>query len=284
MSQPSDRAAEIVDRAELIEIAGPDAIAFAHAQFSSDVAGLAPASWQWSAWLNAQGRTRAVFVLARTGPDRLLAWLPLGGAATIRDALRRFVLRAKVRIEALENWAFGTLADAAAGFAARAAIVHRDGIALAQPGPAPRLAWLGPAADASVDVAALSAWRLAEVRAGLPWIADPTRDEFVPQALDLERLDAIRFDKGCFPGQEIAARLRYRGGLKQKLRRVALSGVAEAAPGLEIRSAQGRSGTLLYAARVAAAGHEALAVMGDASHEESETMQSAAGHRIEIIY
>ena len=69
-----------LDRAELIEISGADAIAFAHAQFASDVAGLDVGAWQWSAWLNAQGRTRAVFALLRVAPDHLLLWLPLGGA------------------------------------------------------------------------------------------------------------------------------------------------------------------------------------------------------------
>src|SRR5690349_15145114 len=86
-----------LDRAELIEIAGADAIAFAHAQFSSDVAALAAGAWQWSAWLSAEGRTRAVFAVLRVADDRLLVWLPLGGARAIADALARYVLRAKVR-------------------------------------------------------------------------------------------------------------------------------------------------------------------------------------------
>ena len=106
MSIARDPALVPLDRAELIEISGADALAFAHAQFGSDVASLPVLFWQWSAWLTAQGRVRSVFALLRVADDRLLLWLPLGGAAgdsAMRS--RRFVMRAKVRISLREGWA-----------------------------------------------------------------------------------------------------------------------------------------------------------------------------------
>lgn len=277
MSSPSDAAPHLLDRVELIEIAGPDARAFAHAQFASDVAGLAQASWQWSAWLNAQGRTRCVFALLRTAHDSLLAWLPLGGAAAMRDALSRFVLRAKVRIATRDGWMLASLPlDSSAAGHPHAIASYRDGFAFFQPGPEPRLAWLGPASD-EPDIDALSRWRLADVAAGLPWLAEATRDEFVPQALDLERLDAIRFDKGCFPGQEIAARLRYRGGVKQRLSRVSLLGERAAMPGLAIERGSDRVGTLLYGAAVSHDRCEGLAVVSMDLPDESGDLHAANG-------
>jgi tRNA-modifying protein YgfZ len=270
-------------RAELIEISGADAIAFAHAQFGSDVQGLAPLSWQWSSWLTAQGRTRSVFALLRTAPDRLLIWLPLGDAPAIRDALARFVLRAKVQISAREGWTLGSL-EGGPMSADRLQRVdeYRDGYAFAQPGPPPRVAWLGPAPSTPPDPARLDAWRLADIAAGLPWLDPAMQDEFVPQALDLERLDAIRFDKGCYPGQEIAARLHFRGGSKQGLYRLSLIGEGGAPAGMRIAGPKGNIGVVLYSAPSSTQRKEALAVLADAA-PDSSPITSANHHVVENI-
>ena len=108
-----------------------------------------------------------------------------------------------------------------------------------------------------------------------------TQDEFVPQALDLERLDAIRFDKGCFPGQEIAARLHFRGGAKQRLRRVTLRGAGEVAPGLRIEASGGSAGIVLYGAPSREETFEALAVIGDAATGDT-TLTTAHGHVVHL--
>jgi folate-binding protein YgfZ len=262
-----------LDRAELIEIAGADAIAFAHAQFSSDVAGLAAGAWQWSAWLAADGRARAVFALLRVADDRLLAWMPLGGAAAIADALRRYVLRAKVRLAVVE-W---VLHDA--GASSGEGIRELDGGYAFALGDS-RAAWLGPSRITGIDDRALTAWRLADIAAGLPWLASATQGEFLAPALDLARIGALRLDKGCFPGQEIAARLHFRGGLKQRLRRVTLRGDGDVPPALALRAGDARVGTVLYAARSGAPTWEALAVIDDAC--ANTRLASAHAHDAEL--
>jgi len=269
-------------RAELIEIAGPDAIAFAHAQFTSDVAGLALGAWQFSAWLSAQGRARSVFVLLRPAHDRLFAWLPLGGAAPIRDALARFVLRAKVQLTVHDDWMLA-LAGAAIGTrpGPRQVIEHESGLVLEQPGATARVAWIGPSTQSPFDAEASNLWRLADIAAGLPWLAPAVQDEFVPQALELERIDAIRFDKGCYPGQEIAARLHFRGGSKRSLRRLHLHGGDDAAPGARIRDGDADVGSILYSVRVSALEQEALAVLADANVDASRL--AVDGARISSI-
>ncbi|HEX5123700.1 MAG TPA: folate-binding protein [Rhodanobacteraceae bacterium] len=267
-----------LDRAELIEIAGVDAIAFAHAQFSSDVAGLAAGAWQWSAWLTAQGRVHGVFALLRVEGDRLLLWLPLGGARAMRDALARYVLRAKARLDVHDDWALHAPGNAA--LPAPSTIVECDGgYSIELPGS--RVAWLGDSHPTEYDRDALNLWRRTDVAAGLPWIAPATRDEFVPQALDLGQLDAIRFDKGCFPGQEIAARLHFRGGVKQRLRRVILRGEGEVVPGVRIEASGSVAGVVLYGARSGPETFYSLAVVNDAAPRDAH-LASSNGHRIEL--
>ena len=83
----------------LVTLEGPDAVAFAHAQFANDVAALAPGCWQWNAWLTPKGRVIAVFALARPAEDRVWLVLPDHPAELFAEALRRFVFRRKLKIE-----------------------------------------------------------------------------------------------------------------------------------------------------------------------------------------
>lgn len=62
-------------------------------------------------------------------------------------------------------------------------------------------------------------WLLANLRAGRPEIWQAQSEEFTPHMLNLDLLDAVSFDKGCFPGQEIVARTQYRGSTKRRTHR-----------------------------------------------------------------
>jgi folate-binding protein YgfZ len=66
-------------------------------------------------------------------------------------------------------------------------------------------------------------WHLPQMQQGWPWLPDSALDGLLPPALSLQRLQAVVIDKGCYPGQEIVARLHYRGGNKQHLHSVELS-------------------------------------------------------------
>lgn len=65
--------------------------------------------------------------------------------------------------------------------------------------------------------AGIGCWRWLTIRAAVPVITPPTQEMFIPQMLNLDALDAVAFDKGCYSGQEIVARMRYLGRLKERL-------------------------------------------------------------------
>ena len=237
--------------AELVQLLGPDSRVFAQAQFCSDVATLPALDWQWSAWLDAKGRVRYFFALIDAGDDHLLAWLPLGDAAAFAQELARFLFRSKVQVNALDGWAVRGDFNAPP----ESPRLGRDdeSLRLLIVGVQPRLLCLHPAdpADAAdtVDPAALRRWRGCDAVDGLPLIDSACAGEFVPQALDLERWGAISFRKGCYPGQEVAARLHFRGGNKRGLRRLRWEGNSvQPAPGanLILADASTSIGTLLY--------------------------------------
>ena len=267
--------------AELLVLEGPDAIAFAHVQFTNDVKSLAVDTWQWNAWLDPQGRVRCFFALMRVGPARLIAWLPLGGAEPMREALTRFVMRAALKLETLA-WMLHAL-DAAAMPTALApvqVIAHKSGYALLQPARSDRIAWIAPDTAAPTDADALNRWRLDDIDAGLPLLSPALSGEFVAQALDLERVAAIRFDKGCYPGQEIAARLHFRGGNKRHLRRVRVYGEAPSTGAAILDEERTAVGRILYCASCAIETSDALAVL--APTQADAAMFSTRGERIEI--
>ena len=63
----------------------------------------------------------------------------------------------------------------------------------------------------------MQCWDWTLIRAGLPWITAATQDQFLPQMIGLDAIGGVSFSKGCYTGQEIVARARYRGEVKRKL-------------------------------------------------------------------
>jgi folate-binding protein YgfZ len=248
----------VVAHFHCLAIEGIDARRFAQTQFSGDVDALAPDRWQWNAWLNAQGRVQALMQLVDAGDGRLLGVLRGGDARAIHAALARYLLRskAKLTIHTLTARAAGPLPSGSVQWAADSMVL----------GFGERSLRLTPDEGAIVDPSANAQWRLADIRAGWPMLAANAQPKFSPPALGLERLGAVAFDKGCYPGQEIAARLHYRGGHKHRLYHV--SGT----PPLPVGDIHGLAGNSVQASILDTVSHadgsDSLAVVGvDANSE-----------------
>jgi folate-binding protein YgfZ len=103
------------------------------------------------------------------------------------------------------------------------------------------------------------AWRLADIRCGLPQIYAATREMFVAQMLNLDLIDGISFTKGCFTGQEIVARTQHLGRIKRRLYRLRLP-AGSWAIGQAVHLTDGRSGRLTEVIQLGP-GAESLAVL-----------------------
>ncbi len=267
---------------QLIEIQGDDAVAFANAQFCNDVLALQVGAWQYNAWLNPQGRVHAFFALLRPRETRLVLILRGGDADEMAADLARYKFRSKVDIRTLSNWhaqgisgaqavAHQADADLFSNASGAKKILHADDwFAIAQAGSEPRLLSLTaaqpePFALASDDRTRDSnAWLLADICAGLPHLESATRDEFLPQALGLERLDTISFNKGCYPGQEVVARVHFKGGNKRQMHMIEFAAQPSPAAGTAIHAANDDSqpaGVLLQCASASSTKMLALAVL-----------------------
>jgi folate-binding protein YgfZ len=224
----------------LLKFAGDDAVAFLHGQVSSDVQALAAGQGQYWSYNSPKGRMLANGVLWRSPAHGVEAavWMLLASdlVETIHRRLAMFILRAKVSIED------ATDAHAVLGLAGDGRLeAVRDALGIA---PAPstavsfgggamayaladrRLVIVAPAADAPIvqaalarhaSVAGVDRWRFSNIAAGVPWLSAATSDRFVPQMANWDLLGGISFQKGCYPGQEIVARMKYLGRLKERL-------------------------------------------------------------------
>lgn len=257
----------------VIVVSGDDAQRFLNAQLSRDVPVPGAAVAPLAAWHDAKGRVQAVFRVI--GGEQVWLLTHTSVAAQVAAGLRRFVLRAKVGIEVAGDTCASAVAlgdcesllgvegialEAVTAARADARGVHwirlgRDCIQLA--GPATELerirTRLGDAPPGAAE--------LAPIRLGLPEVSAALQGQFVPQMLNLDLLDGISFDKGCYPGQEVIARTRNLGTVKRRMLR--FTGDIEGrtpAPGSSLFDASGTSvGVVIRSAR-AERGLELLAV------------------------
>jgi folate-binding protein YgfZ len=117
-----------------------------------------------------------------------------------------------------------------------------------------------PAPLASCDTAGRDVWRLLDIADGEAQVYAATSEEFVAQMLNLDALDAIAFDKGCYTGQEVIARAHYRGRVKRRLQRFVSRGAATLAVGESGTLADGRGFKVVEAVSLTDGRCEFLAV------------------------
>jgi len=105
-------------------------------------------------------------------------------------------------------------------------------------------------------------WTGLEIDAGIPSISAATKEEFVPQMANFDKIGGVSFHKGCYPGQEIVARAQYLGKVKRHLYRVgSLDALAAGAAIYAPDSPEHPCGMIVNAAPVAGGGFRALAVI-----------------------
>lgn len=263
MSQPAvSRAA----RLGAIRISGADAPTFLRAQLTNDVLRLGPDRHFLAAWCDAKGRTLAVARVCQTDNGYLLL-VPQELVAALVKRLRMFVLRAQVEVSDASDSL--QIAGISGGhLPVSDACETRDGALLlglrSAANDTPRALCITPTDQlAPQDAHATddNAWERLEIASGVPSVVAATQGLFVPQMLNLHWLAGIDFDKGCYPGQEVIARLHYRGRLTRRLFRMQWHGTMPA-PGDELLDGEdNRQGTVIRAASDASDRGTALAVL-----------------------
>ena len=289
----------------LIECRGEDAKSFLHNQLTSDVNHLDAHAAQHAAWCTAKGRMLASFVVYRTG-DGYRALLAADLAAATLKRLQIYVLRAKVKLADVsdENVTIGLCGAAAADALVAAGLpvpekllentafaegnvirIDANRVIVVVARPAAAALW-NRLAERARPVGT-PVWRWLDVRAGLPLVCDATREAFVPQMADFDKIGGVSFNKGCYPGQEVVARTHYLGKVKRHLYRLradvelAVGSLLFAPASAETEHACGQ---IANAAPSPEGGYAALAVIQEGFVEANELALGAAdGPRVSAI-
>ncbi len=284
----------------LISAHGEDAAEFLLGQFTNDLREVDEQHSQYSGYCNAKGRLLATFRVFRRGDSFYLS-LPANMVESLISKLRMFVLRSKVTLDdASDTFVhLGVSGETAAtdlekviGALPRKiheVTQHDDGLVIRVPGVRPgyevfttveRATALWDTLNVHSAPVGADAWQLLDIEAGIPVIYPETREAFVPQMVNLQLVDGISFRKGCYPGQEIVARMQYLGKLKRRMYRARIDSSDRPRPGDEIfpggTDAQS-VGKLVSAAPHPDGGFVVLAVLQIASAESGETLHLGSG-------
>jgi folate-binding protein YgfZ len=242
----------------VIEIAGEDRIAFLQGLVSNDVEKVSPRRVIYAALLTAQGRYLFDFFIVALGEalyldaeaarlpelQRRLAIYKLRAKVTVGDASARFAVAAAWGNNTAQALAL-TDAGAAKAFAGGTAYVDPRLEALGARFLVPRANGIGAVAALGFLPADADAYDHHRLALGVP---DGSRDLPVEKALLLEagfdELNGIDWQKGCYMGQEITARMKYRALVKKRLLPVAIEGTMPP-PGTAIMRDGSEAGEML---------------------------------------
>jgi len=273
--------AGLVDRSALgrAEVTGRDRAAFLQGMLTNDVKGLAPGQGCGAAFLDAHGKVMALLAVYAL-EDRLLLELPLGQTERTLQLLDKYLISEKAYFEPADD-AFTVIAVqgprapalvaelagqpielaphahaevAIAGAAVRVigrAESSRPGLhCWVAPEHAPAL-WqaLRAAGARPVGHAALDVLR---VEAGIPWYGRDVDETVILPETRLESL--VHYSKGCYIGQEVVARVKYRGHVNRGLAGLVVDGDRVPAPGSTVLAEDKEIGRITSAVRSLALG------------------------------
>lgn len=272
---------------DLLVLSGDDRARFLNGQVTCDVASLSPGGGTFGFLTSIKGRVEAEFTLLATD-DELWLDLPPGTDESVRERLAKYVIVDRVEFSVpersvltlmgprcfdvaascvegdvpdhLPKGAWHHVETSIAGYKVR--VVREPEQSAGAAGTEGLSIWCAPD-DTSTILEALRAagavpvgWRAVErlrMETGRPLCGIDFGDDTFPQETGLE--DAVSYTKGCYLGQEVVARIHYRGGVQRHLRRLRLNGPAEVGADLLL---DGKSVGTLTSASPSLSGDELL--------------------------
>ena len=274
LMQPTDTPApgtvQITELAErrVIVVSGSEARAFLHAILTQDIEALEEGTARIAALCSAKGRALGLLRVVADG-DRFLLVTRADLATNLLKRLQMYVLRRDVTLDLMEQQsAIGVTWPSEAGAAdcpfddpAACEVVARlaeatpsaghlpaatddrgrlylredagDGLRIAIHAPVSDLAPLAAGAQ-KTSIVGPGAWERAAIEDRMPDVTGETVEHYVPQWINLDELEAFSLKKGCYPGQEVIARMHYLGKPNRRLFAGHVLGLAPPTPGTPV--------------------------------------------------
>ena len=274
-----------LDSMTLVKIEDSDAESFLQGQLTNDLNLLEERCGQINAYCTPKGRALAIFQLFR---DKDCFWMliPHDIADSLLKRLRMYVMRSKVTFTIQDTDTYigvigkspPEICDHPSTFALndhfQRTLIVNESQAI-------------DTGDSNDSIADGNVWKLLDIRAGIPQVYAKTSEVFIPQHVNLDIIGGVNFQKGCYPGQEIVARLKYLGKSKQRMGRARINKQENIAPGDSIFSEQRpnqKSGVIVDAVKLADNRFE-VSVMVPASKLDMKGLHldSASGPELDCL-
>ena len=189
----------------LLKLSGSENETFLQAQLSNDISKLDDSSVQLNAYCQHQGKILALFWVIRAGDDFLLSF-PLDLIDSIKARLQMFVLMTDVKITDVTEL---YLQMGLIGKSQKDSFTINEQLSLIL---------AEPKNLSKFELTSQDHWEKACIDSFLPEISIASTETYIPQMLNLDINEVgVNFSKGCFPGQEVVARLHYLGKAKRRL-------------------------------------------------------------------
>ena len=278
----------------IIAAYGEDVVEFLQSQFTNDINEIDETHSQLSALCSPKGRMLCNFRIFRRENTYYLV-LPYELLEAALSRLRMFVLRSRVTLEDASDALMGIgasgnkmiehLGDIAGKLPENIddAIDYKDYTIIRVAGVVPRFEIYGlldpmkklwQALDVHATPVGANVWELLNIQAGIPVITAGSIDAYVPQMANMQLINGVSFSKGCYPGQEIVARMHYLGKLKRRMYRIGFDAPEAPATGTplvtETSTESQDIGTILSAQQNPDGHYDALAVIQTSDAENSE--------------
>jgi folate-binding protein YgfZ len=292
----------------IIAAYGDDAAEFLQGQFTNDINQVDEAHSQLSALCSPKGRMLCNFRIFRREQTYYLV-LPYELLEAALSRLRMFVLRSKVTLEDASDALMGIgasgnkmvehLGDSVGKLPDNVdeAIEYPGYTIIRVAGVVPRYEIYGllepmkklwQALDVHATPVGASTWELLNIQAGIPVITAASIDAYVPQMANMQLINGVSFTKGCYPGQEIVARMHYLGKLKRRMYRIGFEAHEQPTTGTPLVTESSTEsqdiGTLLSAQQNPDGNYEALAVIQVKDAENSKLrVGDAKGPEVTIL-
>jgi aminomethyltransferase len=217
-----------------IKVSGKDRAAFLHNMLSNDIKGLKPLEVRYAVLLTPKGKIISdLFIYAL--PDEHLLECGPENTSKIIERLNSFIITEDVHLEDVtEQYALLSLQGPLA-VPAISKLNSEAGIQIFQHArlKTPGLDLLIPRSEAvsfweeisrfeNFQPVGFSAYEIVRIEDGIPEYGKELDETIIPNEANLEK--AISFTKGCYPGQEIVARIKYLGGVQRKLSGLIIEG------------------------------------------------------------
>ena len=221
----------------LIQVHGEDAESFLQNQLSNDIHNVTEETFQESAWCSPKGRIKANFRIFKQD-DRYYLSVSADLIEQTIQKLSMYVMMSKVTIEDVSDSFvhFALAGDSSAALLkeiltedSKQVTRHKSLSILNIAGDTPRFEVFGKVDDAkalweqcseNATIVSKNAWQFLDIKAGIPMITAASSEAWIPQMVNYIAVGGVDFKKGCYPGQEVVARLNYLGKTKRQMYRI----------------------------------------------------------------